>query len=333
MKAVLALAFLVAASATTLEAQFGEWKRTFGRTYAAEEHDRRLGYFRANAAKIAELNAAEAHNPVGAVFKLNKFADHSDSELKRLRGLKAVHPSWRNLTATGAAPQIEAPTTVDWRTKGVLAPVQDQGQCGSCWAFSATATLEAQAAIKAGGRPQKLSEQFLVDCDHHCGQYREENGCDAGCNGGLQPNAWLYVISQSGQPSESSYPYQGADGSCQGGTGVTKPSSWEFAPQDEDQMARYLAANGPLSVAVDASNWSFYYGGIMSSSSICPSSSNPWGTLDHGVNIVGYGSDNGTDYWIIRNSWNADWGEQGYCRILRGSNFCGINLFACRAVM
>lgn len=335
MKAFLALGVLALSSALTIEQQFVEWKATFGRKYTGVEHDRRLANFRSNALRVAALNAESAHRPSGAVFKLNKFADWDQKELSRLRGIKGLKASLRNATITEAAPKIAAPDSVDWRTKGVLAPIQDQGQCGSCWAFSATATLESQKAIASGNAPAKLSEQFLVDCDHQCGQYREENGCDAGCDGGLQPNAWVFTKKAGGQPSESAYPYQGVDGTCQSGNPpITTLTGWAFAPSDETGIAAYVASNGPVSIAVNAENWSFYQGGIMSGGSICPTVSDPWNTLDHGVNIVGYGtSSDGTPFWIIRNSWNADWGENGYCRLIRGQNYCGINLFACRALV
>jgi cathepsin F len=336
MKAVILASVLAISSAASLEAyagQFEQWKASHGRKYATtEEHQTRLANFAAAAQKVARLNAAEGVYKHGATFQLNKFADKSEAELAVLRGIKGASPTWR-ANATVAKVALKAPTSVDWRSKGVLSPIQDQGQCGSCWAFSATATLESQAAIASGSSPKKLSEQFLVDCDQQCGTYRQEQGCDNGCNGGLQPNAWIFVSKTSGQPSESDYPYQGVGGTCQSSyAGVTKPSSWEFAPQDEGQIAAYVAANGPVSVALDASNWSYYTGGIMQSSSICPKGDS-WDSLDHGVNIVGYGSEGGVDYWIIRNSWNTDWGENGYARIIRGQGFCGVQLFVCRALM
>jgi len=180
---------------------------------------------------------------------------------------------------------------------------------------------------------KKLSEQFLVDCDHQCGHYREENGCDAGCNGGLMPSAWIYTMSKQGQPSEASYPYRGVDGTCESGKApVTNPSSWEFVAENEEEIASYVATHGPVSVAVDAAQWSFYRGGIMTSNSICPRGAG-WNTLDHGVVIVGYGTEGSTPFWIIRNSWATSWGEMGYCRILRGQGYCGIQLFACRAIV
>jgi len=332
MKVLFAVALLAVAAVATIEDQFGAWKAAHKRTYTGEENTRRLENFRINYARVMELNAAEAHIPNGATFKLNDFADWSASELKRLRGVRGAHPSWRNQTNTAVVTGI-APASVDWRTKGVVAPIQNQGQCGSCWAFSATACLESQAAIKNGGGPRKLAEQFLVDCDHQCGTYRQESGCDSGCNGGLMPSAWIYTKSKGGQPSESSYPYTARNGACRSGeTPITDLTSWEFAPEDEGGIATYVANNGPVSVAVDAANWSFYRGGIMSSNSICPRGAG-WNTLDHGVVIVGYGEESGMDFWIIRNSWATSWGEEGYCRILRGQGFCGVQLFACRAIV
>jgi C1A family cysteine protease len=317
-----------------VEKAFNEWATRHGRIYKSQtERLMRLSVFHQNSIKIAKLNAAETR-PDGARFGTNKYADWSETELKSLRGFKA---NGFNRTSTGTV-TAKAPTstvaTCDWRThSGVLAPIQDQEQCGSCWAFSATAALESAAAIHSGTPVKKLSEQFLVDCDQHCGTFRFESGCDAGCNGGLMPNAWLYDIQVGGQPSETAYPYQGTGGTCHtGNRAITVPTGWEFAPENEDQLATYVCANGPTSIAVDASNWSFYTGGIMSSSSICPVNTGP-DDLDHGVVIVGSGTSGGQPYWIIRNSWNADWGEDGYCRIARGVDFCGVALFACRPTM
>jgi len=189
-------------------------------------------------------------------------------------------------------------------------------------------------ALASGQQAKSLSEQFLVDCDHNCGDYRGEDGCDQGCGGGLQPNAYKYIIAQGGQPSESSYPYtsgSGRNGKCKKGeSAAEKISGWEFISEDETEMASWLATNGPMSIAADAAHWSFYDGGIMKSRTVCPRKPQ----LDHGVNIVGFGEEGSTKYWIIRNSWAADWGEDGYCRTLRGEGtaskpgFCGVNLFA-----
>jgi len=143
------------------------------------------------------------------------------------------------------------------------------------------------------------------------------------------PNAFIYA--KAGLPLETAYPYKASDGTCKTFRPTTKTVSWEFVPVDETQIAAYGATNGPVSVAVDASNWSFYTGGIMTGSDICPKQDPNSPNLDHGVIIAGYGTDNGKDYWIIRNSWGTVWGEHGYGRIERGSDYCGVALFACSA--
>jgi len=303
--------------------------KDYNRVYATEvEYSLRLQNFWENSLIVDALNRAHAHRKNGAWFKLNKFADWSEQEQRSLRGFKGVNVTSSMLTGHRAKVKATAaPTSVDWRQQGVLAPVQDQGQCGSCWAFSTVANIESQWAIKNKlNPPLKLSEQKLVDCDHECGTYRSEQGCDQGCNGGLMPNGFKYAMA-NGMPTETSYPYSGVDGSCQSPSPTNvKVASWTLISQDEGEMAAWVAANGPASIAVYAQNWSFYMGGIMEY--LC------WGKitvndLDHGVVIAGYGSDSGTDYWLIRNSWGADWGEAGYCRILRNQGFCGVNLFAC----
>ena len=331
MKLVIAFAVCLMALALAvpleIQQQFSEWQSAHGRVYASTaEQNVRMAHFARNYLEVAELNKAESHLSNGATFKLNHFADWSIEELASLRGFKtsAVNTTeWKQ-----AAPsKVNAPDSVDWRTKGVLPAIKDQGQCGSCWAFSATSNVESTLAVK-GGSVTSLSEQYLVDCEKNCGQYRFMNGCDDGCNGGLQPNAWKYVISK-GQPTEASYPYHARRGQCKSATSAAKVSNWEWVPEDEAQMADYVATKGPFAVAVDAQRWSFYNGGIMSSSSICPANDK---SLDHAVNVVGYGTENGTPYWIIRNSWNTNWGEQGYARIARGKSYCGVQLFACSTV-
>jgi len=323
----LALAAHVPPEVSTM---FAEWKASYNQTYATEaENNARLENFYRAIGIVSDLNRAHSHRKDGATFKLNKFADRSAEELKALRGFKADNSqriNHKEVTDVKGA----APTSYDWRTKGVLSPIQDQGQCGSCWAFSATANIESRWAIAKSIPPVKLAEQALVDCDQLCGTYRSMSGCDAGCNGGLMPNAYKYVIA-NGQPSETSYPYTAVDGTCHRFTKANVSiTSWEFVAQNEDTIAAYLAANGPVSIAVDASSWSYYDGGIMEY--LC------WGRttysdLDHGVDLVGYGTSGGTDYWIVRNSWATSWGEAGYAKILRGSNFCGVALFATSALV
>jgi len=200
---------------------------------------------------------------------------------------------------------------VDWRTKGAVTQVKDQAQCGSCWAFSSTGGIEG-AWFMAGNKLTSVSEQELVSCDK----------VDQGCNGGLMANAYDWLVSKQGGKivTEQSYPYtsgRGSSGTCQslGGKAVGAViSSHKMIAHDEDQMAAYMLKNGPLPIAVDAqSHWQTYTGGIVSN---CNGKQ-----LDHGVMAVGYTS----DYWIVKNSWGATWGESGYIRLAYGSNQCGLN--------
>jgi C1A family cysteine protease len=206
---------------------------------------------------------------------------------------------------------------VDWRTKGAVTAVKDQGQCGSCWAFSSTGNMEGQWQI-AGNSLTSLSEEELVQCSHNGNQ---------GCNGGLMDDAFHWVITNGGIDSESDYPYTsggGNTGSCNSAkmkNVVAKFASVNDVAHVEAQMATFVASKGPLAIAVDAaSGWQNYKSGIMSN---CHGRQ-----LDHGVLAVGYGVDTSGNisYWIVKNSWSASWGEQGYIRLAYGSNQCGLNM-------
>ena len=204
-------------------------------------------------------------------------------------------------------------------------PVKDQMQCGSCWAFSATETIES-AWARAGNALTVFSPQQIVSCDK----------TDSGCNGGLPTNAFDYVKGAGGMCANTAYPYTsgtGNTGTCKsplpalvGGT----VSKWAYSSticqgftacvEDSSAQAAALQANGPVSVALDASAWSSYTGGVMTSAS-CSSSPRK---MDHAVQLVGYNADAATPYWIVRNSWAASWGEQGYIYLAMGANTCGL---------
>jgi len=222
----------------------------------------------------------------------------------------------------------DLPTSFDWRPKGAVTAVKDQGACGSCWAFSATGNMEGQWFL-AGHELTSLSEQNLVDCDHEC---QDGTDCDQGCDGGLQPNAYQYVIKNHGIDTEKSYSYEGDDGTCRfksNSVGATI-SNWTFVSQNEDQMAAYLVDHGPVAVAVDALIWQFYVGGVITVG--CGTD------LDHGVLLVGFDEEVDVfgfkiQYWIIKNSWGADWGNAGYVYIERGNGQCGVNLYASSSIV
>jgi cathepsin F len=210
------------------------------------------------------------------------------------------------------AKSTETPKSVDWRENGAVGPVKDQGQCGSCWAFSTVANLEGIYQIK-NQQSIVLSEQNLVDCDK----------VDSGCNGGLMENSLAYV-KENGIGLAKDYPYKGRDQTCKKFKSAMKVTGFTFAPsEDEEEIKTMLAQTGPLAIAINAGPFQFYSGGILEADS---NECDP-AELDHGVAIVGYGSENGQEYWIVRNSWGSSWGEDGYIRIALGSGTCGINTY------
>jgi cathepsin F len=311
--------------------KFKQFVITHKKTYSNAEFPTRLAIFKDNLVKIERLNAQSRL----AKFGVNKFADLSTDEFKSLyMGTKPFknNPSWPMLPTLSEQQLKDTPISWDWRDHGAVTPVKDQGQCGSCWSFSTTGNVEGQWFL-AGNSLVSLSEQNLVDCDHECMIYEGEQSCDSGCEGGLMPNAFTYIMSNNGIDTEDSYPYLGVDSTCNFKTQNVgaKISNWTMIPGDEKQMASYLAQIGPLSIAVDATWWQFYLGGVFDF---------PWcgDSLDHGVLIVGYGNqtdivDEDVNYWLIKNSWSDSWGESGYIKVYRGDDQCGINLFPCSSLI
>ena len=212
------------------------------------------------------------------------------------------------------------PTEVDWRSKGAVTPVKDQGQCGSCWSFSTTGSVEGIYAIK-NGNLQSFSEQQLVDCSYSYGNH--------GCNGGLMQNAFAYVH-DNGLTTEALYPYTATSSrsSCKKFEPVTFVSGCVNVIPNELELT-YAVAKQPVSVSIEADSRSFqlYKSGVYDDAS-CGT------TLDHGVLAVGYGTEGGKDYWLVKNSWSASWGDEGYIKIFRNSiesstkGMCGIAMDA-----
>ena len=209
--------------------------------------------------------------------------------------------------------------SLDWREKGAVTGVKDQGSCGSCWAFSTVCSIEGTWAAKHN-ELVSMSESNLVDCVDSC----------FGCSGGLMTSAFDYVIAKQGGRFnlESDYPYKPSQDRCRfsASKAVGSIRSYiEVSEGDEDELADKCAEYGPVCVAIDASQWSFqlYSGGIYDEPSCSPYN------LDHGVCAVGYGTEGGQDYWIVRNSWGAAWGEAGYIRMIWKDNQCGIATMAC----
>ena len=263
----------------------------------------------------------EAHNTHADVFgftlAMNEFADLESAEFVQVyNGYRA--PAFQNdslakqwIPPVGYVPDV----SVDWRTKGVVTPVKNQGQCGSCWAFSATGSLEGQHALKTG-QLVSLSEQNLVDCSRSYG--------NRGCKGGIMDAAFRYIHNNNGIDTEESYPYTAHDGICRFNSrtvGATDTSYRDITHGDEDALKSASSSIGPISVAIDASKRSFqmYHEGVYNEPS-CSSTK-----LDHGVLVVGYGTYEGQDYWLVKNSWDTRWGMEGYIMMSRNRrNQCGI---------
>jgi len=221
-----------------------------------------------------------------------------------------------------------APASWDWRDKGYVSAVKDQGSCGSCWAFSTVANLEGLYALEKG-EVKTFSEQLLVDCDTE----------DSGCNGGLMELAFEWLKNNGGFMLEADYPYKNKKQTCQQDTskfvdmkvtGFVKlgDSTEEFSPVDEDEIKEFLYETGPLAIALNATPLQLYMGGIFDVPSwLCGSSG-----INHAVTLVGYGTDS-KDYWIVKNSWGKSWGESGYFRIARGKGTCGVNCYITTATV
>jgi len=310
--AIIAALAVAAATASPWE----DYKARFGLKFSSvEEESMRRDIFETNVRTI------DSHNNAGKSWTMavNSFTHLNGHEFASTyiggwRGpSKRVNPVATELLRVNAA---DLPASVNWVTKGAVTPVKNQGQCGSCWAFSTTGSVEG-AHYLATGKLVSLSEQQLVDCSGSYG--------NMGCNGGLMDNAFKYIIANGGLCSEADYPYTASDGTCKSSSckPVATISSYHDVPADNANAMMAAIAQQPVSIAIEADQmcFQFYSSGVLTCS--CGTS------LDHGVLAVGYGSDNGQDYWRVKNSWGASWGMSGYILLGRGSNFgpsgeCGL---------
>jgi len=297
------------------EIRFQDWMTKYGKTYATQaEYEIRLKNFIAYTKKVAMLNAQSKALNSTATFAVNKFADLSDEEFSVRLGMKGYKPQ-QVPGVPVARVNTKAPGKYDWSTTGITA-IKNQEQCGSCWAFSCTESVESTYIIKGkkGVKGQvPLAPQQIVDCDTN----------DQGCGGGDLPTCYQYLQSAGGMEPESDYPYTGEDGTCNADKSLEQDPITGFQytiPQgstDEQTMAAFLAANQPMSIIVDASSWSSYSGGVLTADQ-CGQS------LDHAVQAVGYNGLDTNGYWKVRNSWGSDWGENGFIRLQFGANTCGL---------
>lgn len=211
---------------------------------------------------------------------------------------------------------VQIPDSIDWRERGAVADIKNQGRCGSCWAFSTTGSIEGQHFIKTGSL-KRLSEQNLIDCSTSYG--------NNGCQGGWTDQAFTYIKRNGGIDTEESYPYQAANGICRynrQNSGAMITGFMDIPTGDEEKLKEALATVGPISIAIDSSHDSFrhYASGVYTEPNCDPQK------LCHAILAVGYGTDaNGNDYYIVKNSWGTTWGENGYIKIARNhNNHCGI---------
>jgi len=305
------LAFAAAAPETYYQSEFVKFMHEHEKKYSHEDFLPRYLIFRKNLAYI------DAHNAEEHSFKLsvNRFADMSNAEFRKLHnGYNMDHEEQRP-GELFEKKNLDLPASLDWREKGAVTEVKNQGDCGSCWAFSTTGSVEGCNFIKTK-KLVSLSEQNLIDCSASYG--------NEGCSGGLMTDAMDYIIANLGIDTEKSYPYLTEQSpSCsfkKRNIGATLKSYKNVQEGDEDALQQAVA-EGPTSVAIDASHpsFQFYHHGIYDEPR-CSATD-----LDHGVLVVGWGTNNTADYWIVKNSWGPTWGQSGYIYMARNKdNLCGI---------
>ncbi|KAK1301118.1 Oryzain alpha chain [Acorus calamus] len=303
-----------------LRSMYETWLRHHGKAYnGLDEKEKRFEIFKDNVQYVDERNGDPR---LSFRLGLNRFADLTNEEYRsRFLGTRvnATRGTERRSSDRYAyRGGEELPESVDWREKGAVAPVKDQGSCGSCWAFSTVASVEGINQIVTGDLIS-LSEQELVDCDVAYNQ---------GCNGGLMDYAFQFIINNGGIDTEEDYPYKANDGRCdtnRKNARVVSIDGYEDVPVNDEKALQKAVASQPVSVAIEAGGRDFqlYQSGIFTGT--CGTQ------LDHGVAAVGYGTENGKDYWIVRNSWGKNWGEAGYIRMER--NVPGLATGKCGIVM
>ncbi|XP_073967705.1 cysteine proteinase 1-like [Choristoneura fumiferana] len=294
------------------KSHFADFILKYNKVYDTEEdYNQRLEIFRSNLLRINELNVLHE-----ATFGINKFADLTREEFEktRLAGFPPVEINTGEKITVEKEWIADAPDSLDYRDEGLVTEVKDQGQCGSCYIFSAIGNIEGQQA-KINNELISLSEQQALDCD------KEKK--DMGCNGGYMVNV-IALMKEGGSVGEEDYPYTAKVGSCSRNESNVKVkilNATALSTPTEEELAGALAHYGPLAIALYMPDWQYYQDGVLTPLN-CDNPPN------HGVVLVGYGTvPGGRDYWIIKNSWGADWGIEGYFKLEKGREYCRIGKY------
>jgi len=303
---------LSVAIASDVETSFQAFQKKYNKNYATE-HERasRLAVFADNLVLAEQRNRDNIAAGGEVIHGVTKFSDLTPAEFKAryLSSLQVSNPSSGSSSSSGSGSDNGSTgvATIDWRTKKAVTDIENEGQCGSTWAFSIKEAIESYAFITGHSPLISLSVQQIVSCDK----------VDQGCNGGEPDTAYKYVMKAGGLESTEDYPYTSGNGTvaaCKFQKEKVKVSieSYVMAPKGEAHLKTLVGA-GPPSACLSAESWTTYTGGIMTT---CP------GTMDHCVQVVGYDDTNKPPYWIVRNQWSTDWGEKGYIRIAQGKDLC-----------
>ena len=330
------------------EGAFNAWRNRYQKQYNTELE-----------LEIAKRNFAKSEHFIESIkaeweVELGKFADISQEDFAKKILMPPRAPNhvenWEKSRFLNSRGIEEVPDAFDWRQDGnvtVVTSVKDQGTVGTCWAFSTIGNIEGQWAL-SGHQLTDLSTEFLVDCDGTS----DETHADCSIFGGWPYLAYDFIISTGGIPSDASWPYCAGSGDCypcmNGPVKICGPppyycdpeitakctadweaaakiGSWSYVENNEEIIKQILYEKGPLSVLLDATQLQFYKGGIWDGHiSGPPAAGCKKQEMNHAVLLVGYGEEEDTPFWIVKNSWGQSWGEQGYFRIVRGANTCGI---------